>query len=181
MGGLPVFAWDFPENSYNQSMDVQHVAAQAAFLACGMVTIGLILSIIGAFGARMGRASLRWSSTPGQVQDSRVAWDPLSGRYQARVRYIYTVNGQEHQAERVSFRQGLPLAGPRGALAREEAARYSPEQPVAVYYDPADPSRAVLEPGADHAAMILLGVGGLFFVIGLMMGIVGLVLPFPPQ
>src|SRR5512133_1607995 len=97
------------------------VVAQAAFLSCGLLGLGLVFLVIGALANRPGNASRRWPSTPRQVTSSQVGWDAPSGREAAQIRYTYHVNGQEYQAGRISFRQPLPFSGAGSEQARQAA------------------------------------------------------------
>lgn len=132
------------------------MAAQAAFLSCGFILIGMIIVIIGALALAPALNSQRWPSTEGEILDA-------AERPASPLRYRYTVRGQRYTGERVSFHRRQPAA----ALSQH----YPPGKSVPVYYDPSDPGRAVLEPGSDLPAYLPLGAGGLFFIIGLILSL----------
>jgi hypothetical protein len=114
-------------------------------------------------------ASRDWPSAPGKVERAGVAEEvsrTMRGRkrvsHSAAVRYKYTAQGRDHTGTRVGF-------GPEqnySFLARELAERYRPDQPVTVYYDPADPRNAVLQ------REVLFG-GYVFGFVGLFVGFCG--------
>ena len=115
-----------------------------------------------------GAASEHWTETKGRVVASGVetrrdvgATDGPAAprRYEHRpaVRYTYTAGGATYTADRVRFGENTAERG-EGARARAqaEADRYPEGQDVSVFYDPDDPSRAVLEPGRQSTPWILI-------------------------
>ncbi|GAB4199070.1 MAG: hypothetical protein OHK0022_19020 [Roseiflexaceae bacterium] len=64
-------------------------------------------------------------------------------RYRPRVIYQYVVGGVPHQGERLHF--GDTTLSSDTAAANRIVARFQPSATVSVYYNPADPSDAVLE------------------------------------
>jgi len=144
---------------------------QALFLACGLVSLGVILAIIGALAVRHAAGSQRWPTTPGEVLSSRVARG--EGNTYVQVRYRYSVAEKTYTGARVSYRgsslPGLPTDPPEATVSR-----YPAGKPVQVHYDPAAPDRSVLEPGAGLSAYAPLAAGGLFFVLGLVAGMAAL-------
>jgi hypothetical protein len=116
-------------------------------------------------------ASATWPTAPGTVTQSRI--DAVPDRegdtlYGPVVQYGYRVGGMDYTAERIGW-------GGREYNTKEKAeavcARYPAGQPVAVYYDPQAPSKAVLEPsakgGMSWAPVLaaICGVLGVVFVV----------------
>ena len=65
--------------------------------------------------------------------------------YEVRIKYAYRINGSDFESSRISVSNRYH--GDK-EWARDMIARIYPlGAPVAVYYDPADPARAVLIPG----------------------------------
>lgn len=156
----------FPEIDYNETM-----ASQALFFACGFGTLGLILVLVGVLSFWNSLASSRWPTATGEIIESSVnCWgdgDVPAARHQAKIVYRYTVRGQEYEGGRISFREPENPVKSRPEHPDELVSRYPVRKNVTVFYDPRDPSFAVLEPGAGAAAYAPVVMGGLFFVIGL--------------
>jgi hypothetical protein len=112
-----------------------------------------------------------WPTVPGKVMDSRVASHTSfrngrqSTQIAAVVKYEYQVMGQAYESDTLGF--GNTGSGRKNATAK--VAEYPAGSSVTVHYDPADPSKAVLETKAYGfvtnlliaAFLIVLGVGGL--------------------
>ena len=96
------------------------------------------------------RASRRWPTVPGVVQADEVEQrqNSLVVFYKLALRYRYEVDGISYEGDRVQF-------GPVRVTAKELiealAKRYPPGAQVNVYYDPNDPSTAVLETSDEMA------------------------------
>ena len=88
------------------------------------------------------RASVTWPSVPGVITASVRGRRML--RQQPQIAYSYAVNGQPLIGNKTTF---------SGAVLPKETdaylARYPVGQPVNVFYSPANPAEAVLEPGSD--------------------------------
>lgn len=118
----------------------------------------------------------KWPSTQGRIISSEVVPHPSVGRSDmAAVVYTYEVDGRVYRSRQISRarRFGTPY---------ETVAKYRPGKEVTVWYDPADPASAALEPGVWSG--FLLGVGcGLLGLAALV--ILGLVAPrfahMPPR
>ncbi len=100
---------------------------------------------------RKANDSLRWPSTSGQILSPGTKtvshWSGRHGDYGSSeqevrvVRYSYTVDGAEYSGERISY------GGGAYENAKNAVAKYRAGYTVKVYYNPSDPSEAVLEPG----------------------------------
>jgi hypothetical protein len=117
----------------------------------------VLTALIALSDYRASLAAARWPRTQARILSSAaesrrvltnrgggstmVVWSPL-------VEYSYQANGREYYSSRVSF--GADFAGDR-ALAEKTVARYPIGSGVAVYYDPANPASAVLEPRVAFA------------------------------
>lgn len=134
------------------------MAAQALFLGCGLVFLGITFALVGVISLQPALRSLRWPAASGEITES----DPVAG-----VRYTYTAAGRVYTGSRVSFHDSGLFSGRLGAPTAQTPAGYPAGMVVQVYYDPKAPDRSVLEPGAGTLAFLPVGVGGLLFVIGL--------------
>lgn len=109
-----------------------------------------------------------WRSVPGRVVESdyyRTGGGPRTAEsYHVRVTYAYAVDGRRFTGDEIWLTAGTSFNS------REEAAEflapYRPGNPVAVYYDPADPqdTALIVERGGDP--MVLLILAGLWGLIG---------------
>jgi len=106
-----------------------------------------------------------WQTTQGNINMSRYAILP-AGKYghEARVvvAYDYRVDGRQYEGDRISF--GPPIKLDKHDTSDALPHRlYPPTSRVTVYYDPANPSIAVLD-----AAAVLNGTGvRTFFLVAL--------------
>ncbi len=81
------------------------------------------------------KAAQAWPSVPGTVTSSRV--QQKEDESDAVVTYSYAVNGKDYQGNRVGFFSR--------DTAQQVVSRYPSGKQVEVFYDPANPSSAVLE------------------------------------
>jgi hypothetical protein len=123
--------------------------------------VGVLSSALVIFGfvwalseVRYAHASEHWPRTLGSIVTSGVSveHDVDGRRYAAGIRYRYVVDGHEYTGDRVRFGSFLSFAWRRsaGTLAK----RFPAGAPVTVTYDPANPSRGVLEPGLGGQAYL---------------------------
>ncbi|MDH7578386.1 MAG: DUF3592 domain-containing protein [Bacillota bacterium] len=131
---------------------------------------GMMLIILGARTLRQALASRSWPACQGRIISSEVKmYHPgptlreEGPSYSAEILYEYRVEGKRYTSRRVFF--GEYSSGSPGP-ARRVVDRYPPGKQVPVYYDPARPEVAVLEPGASWGAFAVLGVGILFSLVG---------------
>lgn len=113
------------------------------------------------------RASQSFIETPGQIESCEVEHTGTSrkGRFRVELRYSYSVAGQAYTGER-RRPSGDPSYRSHGAAA-EQARAFEPGRPVRVYVDPADPTRACLEPGGELQAGLQFGFGAIFAAAGI--------------
>lgn len=137
---------------------------------------GVGFFIIGAvmlgFGAWQGVQAFRSSSWPfvnGEVLSSSVETErnhtaPRGGgvSFKGEARYRYSVSGVAYENDVVRIGQVSTGSSSRA----QETARRHPRGPAKIYYDPADPQNAVLEPGASVDVFVIPGVGLLFAIVG---------------
>ena len=162
-----------------------------AAAALGLIAFGTVVLAVLAAGdyreyqrldqaRRFAVASENWPRTAGAVRDASVVTlriprgkTSVTG-YRARVEFEYAVTGTTHRGDLLSFCQPPSL---ERQAAEARLVRYSAGAPVEVHYDPADPSRGVLEPGrvgeceplletAWRDMLLLLGLFGFLALIG---------------
>lgn len=104
--------------------------------------VGLAVTILGVVQFKKALETKHWPSVDGTIITSE-----MSGGTKVApiVRYLYYVDDQEY-----SFDQVNPLKLGRGQkkYAQRVLDKYPMDAKVKVYYNPADPKSAVLEPGA---------------------------------
>ncbi|MCC7358104.1 MAG: DUF3592 domain-containing protein [Anaerolineales bacterium] len=138
-------------------------AACLGGLVLGVIGAGIVL-IAGYLRNRAAR-SQQWPSTLGQVLTSgvrEIATD--DGRFDwPNVTYQYAVGARTYTSNRVSFG---PASAFGGYTAQNVQARYPVGQAVTVYYDPGNPSEAVLE-RREHASRAYLIIALIVFLLAL--------------
>ena len=137
--------------------------------------VGFVLLVVGTWRLMEGSDTRGWESTRGTVEISEVDRRMVSSsgtrrtKHYAVVRYRYQVEGQSYHNDRVSVGGGerrtsavfFSSGGGTGTLteARSIVDRYPQGASVTVFYDPADPTRSVLEQGTGGYAWLWLLVG----------------------
>src|SRR5687768_16340582 len=101
----------------------------------------------------MGQVAMtrRWPATTGTIEQAGVESQRVrdGGRRRSRadavIHYSYTVDGKDYEGERIwpGFASMLSMDGIARAFYDES--RWQPGMQVPVYYNPKDPSRAVLD------------------------------------
>lgn len=114
-----------------------------------VATFGIALALLGLKGVLDGMASREWDAVTG-----------VMAAVDGGVSYAYRVADEEYASSRVRFAV-LP------SLSRLTTASSSSATGtrVEVHYDPANPARAVLEPGVQRPAVLLAAVGGFLFLL----------------
>ena len=125
--------------------------AIAGALSAALAIFGVVWAVSEAVHAH---ASEHWPRTPGSIVTSGVSVErDLDGRtYAADILYRYVVDGHEYTCDRVRFGTFLSFAWRRSADTLTK--RFPVGAPVTVAYDPAKPSRGVLEPGLGGQAYL---------------------------
>lgn len=132
------------------------------------ILLGALAAILGLQAYHQYRRAViasRWPTVPGRVTSAELLEGPVLGRvrrttsHRAAVSYVYEVAGKQWTSSRVFFGDEAFIAG-RGPERRAD--RYETGGAVQVYYNPEDPSQAVLEPRAawrDSARRALTWAG----------------------
>jgi hypothetical protein len=113
-------------------------------------------------------AALRFASAEGVVLSSKVKASSGSkgSNYAPKIKYRYTVAGQEYVAERYDF---ASMSASDSSYAQRAVSDNPPGKAVTVYYDPDKPSEAVLHleaPGSNYFMLLFLQP---FLLVGLAM------------
>lgn len=128
-------------------------AQQRGNLAAAMLLFGLIGIGTGAWGLTRAWPTLRWEATVGVVTASS-AVQVSDGPDVAEIAYEYHAAGQRYSGTRIGF---LRFASER--MAHEFVNGHPAGSPIPVYFDPRDPSNAVLQRGGVGTGLIMVTIG----------------------
>jgi len=137
--------------------------------------LGLIALLLGSYQIIVANRSLAWPSTLGKVARAYVA--PYGGNargyYRTVVTYTYEVGGRIYQSHQLAIVESYTN---QLNEAQAMVSHFSSGSTVTVYYNPDDPSNAVLMPGlhgtiwSKYATML---IGGFMLGIGIVARLLG--------
>lgn len=139
---------------------------------------GAAMAIFGVSFIKAGFASKSWPTATGEIRHTRIVSERSSNSssrsYSARVTYAYAVEGRTYTSRRYSLGDGSSTgkrysSHPKAFRATEET--YPVGKSLPVYYDPTDPTSAVLKPGPTFGTYVPIVLGSLFFTSGLVAAI----------
>ncbi|MBN2148671.1 MAG: DUF3592 domain-containing protein [Anaerolineales bacterium] len=144
--------------------------------------IGIFLIFSSLRSRQKAQDSLSWSSTAGQITNAEVKEsvsvdddDRRRYAYYPSVHYAYQVNGQAYTSKRISFGGVIGYNSPQKAEAY--LAHFPVGSQASVYYNPQNPSEAVLERTAGGSrwgmivGLVCLAIGACI-TCGLAVGII---------
>ncbi len=111
-----------------------------------------------------------WEQVSGTIVSSEIedASDTTGERYVAQVVYTYEVDGAIYEGNQLDLRGSTYLSN------REDAEQLLAPYPIGAsvmpYFDPADPSRTVLDRGLPGAIWGFVGVGSVLVLLSLGLG-----------
>lgn len=147
------------QQSANTTIARFGVALAAAMCLSGSLLMGFFLTRI----FLEARASADWPTTAGILRKAEVARTSVNFYY-ADVAYTYAVAGNAYSGSRIAASDG-EYKDRDGAVQALQGLQVG--QPVTVYYNPVDPDRSVLRPGAGLAEYILLCLPSAVFCYGI--------------
>ena len=131
-----------------------------ALVAIPFLIIAVVFVVLIARSNRKVRASMNWSTTTGRILLSEVtsyrhrdADGITSTLYQPTIQYEYVVNGQHLQSNHVRF--GMAYGTSWTGSAQNVVDKYPQGTLVQVFYNPTNPTEAVLEHSAGGSNRIL--------------------------
>ena len=134
------------------------------------VIIGVVILRYAMRTAEKARQSESWPSTEGEIAHSATLYQTDStatnngvATFKADIAYRYKVKGANYSSSKVAL---LDLATSSSGRAQTIVQRYPDKSKVQVYYNPADPSDAILEPGSTGGVNVLYLIGGIFATAG---------------
>lgn len=130
--------------------------------------LGVSLILIGAYPFVRANLSTQWQAVDGVVRVAEVRSEEgslfgLSLSHQVRLQYDYHVERTAYQGKRVDFGFGSQ-SFLLNSFARRIVERYPVGKSVRVYFDPGDPTNAVLERVPSLGSSVFWMVVGLFLV-----------------
>ena len=141
------------------------IALGVTLFWCGITSV-FAYSVIGSM-VRHQFAALRFASTEGVVLSSKIktSSDSESGSTHApRIKYRYMVAGREYIGQRYDF---ASMSSSDGSYAQRAVSENPPGKAVTVYYDPSNPSEAILHLEAPGSSYFLLLFLQPFLLVGL--------------
>ncbi len=140
----------------------------SVFIVGIFFVVGVAVSWWGWRILQNARVSASWPTTSGQIAYSevRIDRDEDGTTYHADVTFDYVVDDRRYSADTVNFGE---YGSSNRRHAEEIVAQYSVGQAVTVYYNPAEPETAVLEPGVTWSSYLVLGIGLIFACVSFIM------------
>jgi hypothetical protein len=131
--------------------------------------LGTALAVDGVRTVARGRATLGWLPVRGRIVHSMPGFSGTSSAGTRRVSvftpgvlFEYEVGGQRQRSNLVGFRGYFPSVGEMWRVSR----RYTVGEDLTVWYNPADPSQAVLERGAGGPPYVQVLLGCALALLG---------------
>jgi hypothetical protein len=143
-----------PRQGYNLMPD-RGLSELVARLICAFIGLGfgIAFAYFAYIDYQNSQASQSWPSVEGTITSAEIVSDGFRRfreRFKAVIAYSYSVDGAPYSSNRIAF-QGY------GSLMDEESVveKYSVGSKHPVFYDPANPSSAVLEKGFTMTSIAL--------------------------
>lgn len=167
-------------------MSAHRYSRHAATFANILLTAGLVLALLGGYGAWRGWQTLSWPTADATILSSDLKVEevertiPMTDKQRGgiketeekvrlAIRYRYAVDGVSFEGDNLEpWDFGVQSEGRARAMAATAAASQPPVLPVA--YDPRDHRRAYLVPGPSATALTMTVVGLVLLFAGFLMG-----------
>ena len=141
--------------------------------------IGLALTCFGIYFIALGSAAVTWAEAEGRVVSTLIRTDTsvtsdatqaqieASRRYYPEITYRWSVNGESYSGS--IYQLGTTSKKYKSRTdAQAAAAKYPDGSALAVYYDPKQPSQAVLNRAVSAGVFVPLPIGLLLLAVGLL-------------
>lgn len=139
-------------------------------VAAPFVIIAVVFVFLALRSGWKANASRNWPATTGTViasgiepRRSHSSHGGYSTAYYPVVQYQYVVNGRTYMSNRITF--GAEVGYGWTNMAQKQVDQYPPDANVAVFYDPNDPSMAVLERRVGTSGKIYWFIAILILII----------------
>ncbi len=132
--------------------------------------MGAIVVYVGSQRLAQVRATEEWPTTDGKVISASVESRGTGNQvtYHALILYEFRLHGTVFHGTRLGI--GNQNFHNR-AEAQRVADRYPPGRDVLVHYNPSVPGESVLDPGSTAWFWVVVGLGGVFVLLGLVMAV----------
>ena len=140
--------------------------------------VGLVLIYFGLRDILRAQASTRWLPAPGVIvsSDLNVETDSDGNTYySADIHYSYPLDDRQFRGDRVFFGQ---VSTTKRMQVFDLLLKYPRDSVVTVFYNPVDPTQALLEPGIHGANWFLPLLGAVFSLVGLAFIVIGFFVHF---
>lgn len=141
-------------------------------LAWILGVFGTAVFALGAWTAAKGWQTRQWPRVEAEIIDATLARNErrakdgtLEHRYSFAVNYRYAVDGQTFIGHGT---EPYDLGMQNSAGARTMSEHYPVGAKVQVLYSPENPAEAYLMPGPSSFSLMLLGLGGIFWLVALL-------------
>jgi hypothetical protein len=157
--------------SGRQTMAESSSSKGLGILTLAMLVAGVVLMSFGGVEFKRALDSKSWPSTAGTITNSYLQKNREKKKnrwvttYFPRVEYRYTVADKTFSAGRIAFGG---TSGSNQIKAHNVIAKYPPGKAVQVYYNPDDPTVAVLEAGHSFKAIVIVLAGLVFLGAGML-------------
>ncbi len=169
--------------------DAHQYRRTAALFASFLMSLGLVMLLLGGFGAWRGWQTLSWPTASATILSSALAEEettrtvPMTDRLRGGtketvesvhldIRYRYVVEGVTFEGTSIEpWDFGVQsLSKARDLAARASAGSAGQPVTIPVAYDSRDPRRVYLAPGPSTTAMTMGTVGAVLVALGFIMG-----------
>ncbi|MEI8133183.1 MAG: DUF3592 domain-containing protein [Leptolinea sp.] len=141
----------------------------AVILAIAFFVIGLVLLLMNVIQIKKAKAAEAWPTISGLILSSELHENRryntkshvTNTSYEPRIQYQYSILGQNYLGTSLYIGKSSYSYG----AASKKIETYPQGAPVVVHYNPADPSKAVLEPKAASGILNLV-IGIILMVFG---------------
>ncbi len=137
--------------------------------------IGILTSFYGVYVIQKSMQSKNWPNTEGIITNSKIEVNERTIHkakitetktyYEPNVTYDYEIEGVSYLSNKIFLGQ---YSSTSYNYASDIISKYSVGKKVTVYYDPKDPSTAILESGISLRNFIALLTGLAFIVVGIL-------------
>ena len=147
-------------------------------IVCGLLfrVIGSGLTVKGVNDMRKAKASNSWPTAPAKITKSTVDVQRKTGdrkkkMYSAKISFDYTVEGIKHSSSKIGV--GGIVKSSNKSRAQKTVDKYKVGSTAKAFYDPNDPSMAILESGISYGNVIVTIIGLLCPILGLLVIVFG--------
>jgi hypothetical protein len=111
----------------------------------------------------------QWPTVSGRIVTAEVLHDRT---YAPRIKYSYTVDGQDYSCESTAEAPGFGGKRKRYDTSEEIVNRYSADSTIVVHYNPETPELSTLKPGPSWNLFGQLSFGATLIAVGLTLALV---------